>query len=95
MRKRRVVVGHGFHSLCGVSFQQNSRVDESRIGRECVEGIESNTLSLDVVGHNADWEHHIDGVMLRTNSIVYSITVDDGESRIVCYVRGCYHRTDG
>jgi hypothetical protein len=95
VRKRGRVTRHGFHSLRRVSFEQNSRVEECRIRRECVEGIEGSSLSLDVVGLNTDWEHHVDGVMLRTHSTVYSSTVDEGESGIVCYVRCRYSWTDG
>ena len=52
VRKRRRATWHGFHSLCRVSFKQNSRVEEYRIRHECVVGIEGSYLSLGVVGLN-------------------------------------------
>ena len=93
--KRRRITRHGFHSLRRVSFHQNSRVEESRIRRECVEGIKGSSLSLDVVRLNTDWKHHVDGVMLRTHSIVDISTVDKGEAGIVCYVLCSYGWIDG
>jgi hypothetical protein len=95
VRKRRRPTWHGFHSLRRVSFEQNSRVEVCRIRRECVVGLEGSCYSLGIVGLNADWEHHVNGVMLSTHSIVYSSSVDDGESGIVCYVLRRYSWTDG
>ena len=95
VRKRRGVTRHSFHSLCRVSFKQNSRVKESRIHRECVESIEGSSLSLDVIRLNTDWEHHVDSVMLCTYSIGDSGTVDEGKSGIVCYIRCSYSWADG
>ena len=95
VRKRRRATRHGFHSLRRVSFEQNSRVEESCIRRECVVGIEGSYLRLGVVGLHTEWEHHVDGVMLRTHSIIYSSSVNDGESGIVCCVRCRYSWTDG
>ena len=55
-----------YDAVRGKGLSRTSRVYERDISRERIESIKGSTLGLDVIRVDADREHHVCSVMLRT-----------------------------